>query len=114
MADGIVAERHVIAIGDNCFITLADGQRNKVIRLALKPGRDFFWNCGDHSLQVERVDRDFPREGITDSVGSLGNGRQPDDFGRTARNGWCGLRHAELFYTPCHAGAKPRFNRFMA
>ena len=87
MANGVVAERHIVAVGDHGFLALAYGQRDEVVGLALENGRHFRWNRCDHALQIKRVDRDLASDGIADAVRCLGNGREPYNFGGTARDG---------------------------
>jgi hypothetical protein len=99
MADGIVAEADVVAIGDHGLVTLADRERDEVVRFALQSCGDTDGNGSNHALEVERVERDFARTGIADSVGRLRDRREANDFGRTTRDCGRGLRHPALFYT---------------
>src|SRR5579871_6716302 len=94
MANGVVAKRDVIAVGDNGLISLAHGERDEVICLAFKCAGDFGWNGRDHALEIERIDGDLAGRGIADAVRRLGNGREPDDLGGAARDGWGCLRHS--------------------
>ena len=53
MADRIVAERHVVAVGDYRLVALAHGERDEVVRLAIERGRDARGDGGDHAFEVE-------------------------------------------------------------
>ena len=81
MADRVVAERDVVAVGDHGFFSLTHGQRDEVVGLAFQRGRDLRRHGGDHALEIERVDRDFAGHGVADSVGRLRDGREPNNFG---------------------------------
>ncbi len=52
MADGVVAEGNVVAVGDHGFVALVHRERDKVISLALQSGRSRVRDGGDHSLQI--------------------------------------------------------------
>ncbi len=99
MADRVIAERDVIAVGNDGLFSLADGERNEVVGFAFQRVRDFSGHGGDHALEIEGVDRDLSRHGIADSVGCLRDRREPDYFGGTARDGRGRLRHSALFST---------------
>ena len=96
MADRVVAQRHVVAVGDHSFVALVHGQRDKVVSLALQRGRGGIRHGGHHALQVGLRDGDLSRSGVADSIRSLRDGGQSDDLRRGARNRRCCLRH-ELY-----------------
>src|ERR1035441_2555240 len=93
VANRVVAEGHVITIGDDRLVALAHSKRDEVISLALERGRDLGRHRGDHTLQVKRVDRDLAGDGIADTVRRLRNRGDPNHFGGAARNCWGCLRH---------------------
>ena len=76
---GIVAERHVVAVGDDRFVTLAHRERDEVVSFALERRRNFCGNGCNHALQVQRIDRNLAGDGVANSVLRLGNRREPDD-----------------------------------
>ncbi len=97
MANCVVAERHVVAVGDHGLIPLAHGQRDKVVRLAFQRCRDFGRHGGNHALQIERIHSSLTGHGIANPVCRLGDRGLPDHLRRTACNCWCRLRHALPF-----------------
>src|ERR1700693_4669033 len=99
MADGVVAERDVVAVGDVSLLALRNSEWHKVVRLAFERGGNFGWDCRNHTLQVKRVHGNFSGGGVANAVHRLRNGRETDDFGGAARNRRGCLRHAALFYT---------------
>ena len=94
MADGVIAESHVVAVCDDGVVPLADGQRDKVIGFALERGRDRHGNGGNHPLKIEGVDRDFAGAGVADAIGSLRHGSKPNNLCRAAGYRLRCLRHA--------------------
>ena len=73
VADGVVAQLHVIAVGDHRVFALAHGQRDEVIRVAVKGPGGRFGNGGDHALKIGIGDGDLARNGITNAIGRLRN-----------------------------------------
>src|SRR5579864_71460 len=93
MAYGVVAKGDIVAIGDDSLFTLADGEGDEVIGFALEGGRHAGRDGGDHTFQVEGIDRNFSGHGITDSVWGLRNRGLPHYLGGSARQCWGCLRH---------------------
>lgn len=71
MADGVVAEGDVVAIGDNGFVSLGDGERDKIVSLAGKRGGDGHRDGGDHAFEVVFGDGDLSGTRVADAVGRL-------------------------------------------
>ena len=71
MAHRVVAERDVVAVGNQRLVVLAYGQGDEVIRLAFQRRCDPRRDSGDHPLQIKRVDRDLAGRGVTNTVGRL-------------------------------------------
>ena len=99
MADCVVAEGYVIAVGDKGLIAVTDRQGNEVVSLAFQCRSDAGRNGGDHAVEVEGVDRDLAQAGVTDAIGSLRNRGLPDYFARATSDCWSCLGHPALFYT---------------
>src|SRR3974377_274501 len=98
MADGVIAERNVVAVGDERLVALAYCQRDEVISFAFESGRDAGRNGSDHAFEVERVDCDFTGTGVTDTVRGLRYRSLPNHIGGITRDRWSGLGHAS-----CHS-----------
>ena len=97
MADGVVAERDIVAVGDQDFVSLGDGERDEVIRLALERFGSLDGNGGDHALHVERADGSLARDGVTDAVSRLRNRSGSNYIGGAPRDCWRCLGHTGSF-----------------
>ena len=95
MADGVVAEGNVVAVGDHGVVALVHRERHKVISLALQSSGSGVGDGGDHSFQIRGGHGDLAGDGITDSIGRLRDGSLADDLVRRTRNRGCSLRHSK-------------------
>ena len=74
MANRAVAEGNVVAVGDDGLVSLIDGERDEVIRLAIKRRSDRLGDDGDHAFDISAGNIHFAGNGVTDSVRSLRTG----------------------------------------
>ncbi len=77
VADGAVAEQHIVTIGNQSLVAVGDGERNEVECLAGKDGGNRLRNRTNHALQLVGGEVDFTAGGITDAVGGLLHGGEP-------------------------------------
>ena len=71
MANCVVAERNVVAVGNHGLIALGYGERHEVVRFAAERGGHRHWHRGNHAVEIVVGNRDFARAGITDAVRRL-------------------------------------------
>src|SRR5579872_1374301 len=105
MANGVVAEGDVVAVGDESLLALTHGKRYEVIGFSIEGGRDARGNGGDHPFEIEGIDGDFAGRGVADAVGRLRNRGEPNNVGGAASDSWSCLRHARFHSTQCRRGA---------
>jgi len=93
VADGVVAQRDVVALGDERLITLADGEWHEVVGLALERSRDRARYGCDHAVEIGFGKRDLAAVRVANAIGRLRDGGLADNFRRGPRQ--CGrcLRH---------------------
>ena len=95
MANRVVAERDVVAIGDHGVLALIHRERHKVVGLALQSGGSGVGDGSDHSLQIRSRDGDLADDGVADAIGRLRDGTLANDLVRRTRNCGCSLRHSK-------------------
>ena len=71
MANRVVAERNVVAIGDHGLIALGHGERHEIIRLAIERDRHRHGHGGNHALEIVVGDSNLSRAGIADPIRRL-------------------------------------------
>ncbi len=71
MADGAVAEQHIVTVGNQSLVAVGDGERNEVECFAGEDGGNRLRNGADHALQLVGGKVDLAAGGIADAVGSL-------------------------------------------
>src|SRR5262249_14915815 len=84
MADGARGEGAVKALSDQGLVAFADGQRNKVKRLAIESARHGCGNSLHHALQLRRRQHDVAHGSVADAVGCLGYTHVANDLLRGA------------------------------
>src|SRR5579862_5050827 len=94
MADGVVAQCDVVAVGDQRVVALAHRERDEIIGLAFERRGDPGRYGRDHAFEIERVDGNLSGAGVADSVGCLRDRSEPNHFGGAARDSWGCLRHS--------------------
>ncbi len=97
MADGAVAERDVVALGDHDLLILNHRERHEVVSLALEGGGDGNRHGGHHALEVGGAERDLAQAGVTDAVGRLRYGSAANRLGGRQRDGIGGFGHSGHF-----------------
>ena len=93
VANGILAQRDIVAVGNQRLLALADGERNEVVSLAGERGRGGARDSGNHPVQIVLGNGDFPGTGVTNTVGRLRNRGGSNDVRGGAGNRRGGLRH---------------------
>jgi hypothetical protein len=91
MANGVVAEGHIIAIGDDGLVTLGYGEGYEVVRFAGECGGHRHGDRGDHAFEIVVGDGDFTGAGIADAVRGLRNRVALHDLRRAADDRGGGL-----------------------
>ena len=70
MADGVIAERDIVAVGDDGLLALAHRERHEIVRLARERGGDRVGTAATMRSRSLSDSGDLP-DGITDAVGCL-------------------------------------------
>src|ERR1700676_1312004 len=109
VANGVIAQRHVITVGDYRFVSLRHRKRHKVVRLATERRGDGGGHSGDHAIEISLRDRDFTGARVADAIWRLGNRTVLNDFRRTAGDRGGGLRHGCIvaYRTACKCLGPP-------
>ena len=71
MANRIVAERNVVAVGNYGVFALGHGERHEVVRLAAERGSDRHGHRGGHALEIVVGNGNLARAGIADAIRRL-------------------------------------------
>ena len=93
MANRLVAQGTVIALGNQRFISVAHRERNKIICFAVQCSGDAAGHGGDHFFQFTGRQGKLAGSGITDAVGRLVHTGGADDLLRGAQFCIGGLTH---------------------
>ena len=96
MANRIVAERNVVAVGDYGILALIHRERHKIKSLVVQGGGSGVGDGSDHSLQIGGRDRDLARDGVADAIGGLRHRSLPNHLLRRTRDCGCSLRHKSI------------------
>src|SRR5580692_10390694 len=108
MANRIVAEPNVVAIGDHGVLALIHRERNEVIGLALQSGGSSVGDSRDHSLQIRGCHGDLADDGVADAIRRLRDRTLANHLVRRSRNCGCSLRHSSIL---AHYQSKVRRTR---
>ncbi len=71
MANRIVAEGNVVAVGNYGVLALGHGERHEVVRLTAQRGGDRHWHRGNHAVEIVLSNGNLARAGVTDAIGRL-------------------------------------------
>jgi len=71
MANRVVAERNVVAVGNHRLFPLGHGEGHKVVSLAAERSGHRHWHCGGHALEIVVGNGDLARAGIADAIRRL-------------------------------------------
>ena len=93
MANGVIAEGHIVAVGDDGFVALGHGERHEIIRLAAEGGGDGHGDGGNHALEIIAGNGDLAGAGVADAIWRLGNRTALHDLRGAAGDRGGGLRH---------------------
>ena len=71
MANRVVAERNVVAVGNHRLFALGHGERHEVVRLAAERGGHRHGHRRDHALEVVVGNGNLARAGVADAIWRL-------------------------------------------
>src|SRR5215470_15486862 len=100
MANGVIAEGNVVAIGNNGLIALVHRERNKVIGLAVESTGNGCRHSRNHPLELGRRHTHFAGNRIADAIRGLRDRRLANDVSGLSGYGLSSLRHKILLTIP--------------
>src|ERR1700743_1129434 len=93
VTDGAFYERAVKVLGHQGFVAVTDGERDKIISLAVQRRGNGAGHGVDDAFQIAGRQCDFACGGVTDSVGCLGDPRFANNLLRVGGLRIDGLTH---------------------